>query len=131
MIYLLDLNYTLVANSEDKRSPFAAQIVNEQYREELIAALQGSPVYLLTARPYRYESMTLKSIRDKTGWAPDRAYFNCYNLPPPAAKQAMLKEILQEHQPAELLAIESNPKTREMYARHGIKSQTWSQFLCR
>lgn len=131
MIYLLDLNYTLVANSEEKHSPFAAQICAEQYREELISALRGDTVYLLTARPARYEALTLASIREKTGWQPDRAYFNHYNLPPPAAKQVMLRKILKEHAPAELLAIESNPKTREMYARNAVKSQTWSQFLCR
>ena len=131
MIYLLDLNYTLVGNSEHKASPFIRQIDAEEYREELLARLKGERVFLLTARPARYEAATLQSLSEKTGWQPERSYFNSYNLPPPSAKQVMLKDILREYEPQELFAIESNPKTREMYARHGVASQTWSNFLCR
>ena len=131
MIYLLDLNYTLVANSEEKHSPFALQIQHEHYRGELIKAIKGETVYLLTARPAKYEEATLASIQEKTGWLPDACFFNSYNLPPPSAKQIMLRDILKSHKPDELLAIESNPKTRDMYARHGVNSKTWSQFLCR
>lgn len=130
MIYLLDLNYTLVANSEEKHSPFCLQIQHEQYRGDLLKKLKGQTVYLLTARPAKYEEATLASIEKKTGWLPDLCFFNSYNLPPPSAKQIMLREILKSHKPDELFAIESNPKTREMYARNAVKSQTWSQFLC-
>lgn len=51
MIYLLDLNYTLVANSENKRSPFIVQIAEEKYRAALVERLQCERVFLLTARP--------------------------------------------------------------------------------
>lgn len=129
MIYLLDLNYTLVENSEQKRSPFIAQIAGEQYRRALIDRLQGERVFLLTARPAKYHEATLASIKAKTGWLPELAFFNSYGLPPPNAKQEMLKAILPQFPDEVFFGIESNPGTRAMYARHGIKSASWSEFL--
>jgi hypothetical protein len=129
MIYLLDLNYTLVANSENKRSPFIHQIAAEIYREALVERLQGERVFLLTARPAKYETATLASIKAKAGWQPERAFFNSYGLPPPIAKQEMLKKIMPEFPREKFFGIESNPATRAMYARHGIESSTWADFL--
>jgi hypothetical protein len=129
MIYLLDLNYTLVANSENKRAPFIVQIAEEKYRAALVERLQGERVFLLTARPAKYETATLASIKAKTGWLPERAFFNSYGLPPPIAKQEMLKKIFPEFPGEKFFGIESNPATRAMYARHEIESSTWADFL--
>lgn len=129
MIYLLDLNYTLVENSTQKRSPFIAQIAGEQYRRALIDRLQSERVFLLTARLSKYREATLASIKVKTGWLPERAFFNSYGLPPPDAKQEMLKAILPEFPGEVFFGIESNPRTRVMYAKHGINSASWSEFL--
>ncbi len=81
--YLLDLNYTLVANSHEKHSPFAEQIRQETYRDWLVALLRSRYVILMTARPVKYRELTLDSIQEKTGWTPNESYFNSYNLPPP------------------------------------------------
>jgi len=130
MIYLLDLNYTLVGNSEEKRSPFIKQINYEQYRTELVEKLRGERVFLLTARPDAYREETLQSILLKTGWQPERAYFNTYGAPPPMAKEAMLLRIRQEFTNETFFGIESNPKTRAMYAKHGVPAEPWERWIC-
>ena len=125
MIYLLDLNYTLVANSHEKHSPFAEQIRQETYRAWLVALLRTQYVILMTARPVKYRELTIDSIQEKTGWTPTESYFNAYNLPPPQAKERMLLEFVLPPQgrPREFFAIESNPATQAMYARYGIASK--------
>lgn len=128
MIYLLDLNYTLVENSQQKRSPFTQQIEGEIYRLALLERLCGKRVFLLTARPAKYEQPTLASIKEKTGWVPERAFFNSYGLPPPLAKQSMVIKIKQDFPDECFFGIESNSKTRAMYAKNGIQSVTWNEF---
>lgn len=123
MIYLLDLNYTLVANSHEKRTPFTAQIEQEQYRQWLVELLRPHTVYLVTARPAKYEDATIASIRAKTGWEPFQWYFNSINAPPPVLKETVLRHLFSKgHIAGDFFAIESNPATREMYRKHGVKS---------
>lgn len=125
MIILLDLNYTLVGNSTEKRSPFIRQIEHETYREWLVGLVKPFHVILMTARPAKYYQDTLDGIMEKTGWNPQQAYFNEYNLRPPAAKSKMMKEhVFVEHgeDPTNYFAIESNPLTRGMYRNLGIAS---------
>jgi len=123
MMILLDLNYTLVENSTEKHKPFIKQIEAEQYRPWLVKLLRPHHVILMTARPATYFAPTIASIEEKTGWQPDVALFNAYGLTPPLAKERMLKEhVLPKYSEAEMLAIESNPATRAMYARYGIRS---------
>lgn len=127
---LLDLNWTLVANSDVRKSPFLRQIEAETYREDLIKALAGHHVILITARPGKYREATLHSIESKTGWHPTEAHFNGDGLPPPVCKDRILRAvILDRFAPADLLAIESNPRTRSMYATHGIAAVTRDDFL--
>ena len=129
MIYLLDLNYTLVENSHEKASPFIRQIERERYRQSIIDALKWYCVFLLTARPDKYKDATISSIQSKTGWKPDKSYFNSYGLPPPKAKEMMLAEIRIEYPHETFYGIESNPATRAMYADQGVKSATWKDWL--
>ena len=123
MIILLDLNYTLVENSTEKQKPFSKQIQAERYRAWLVNLVKPQHVILMTARPAKYFAETIASIEEKTGWQPDEALFNAYGLTPPVAKERMLKEhVLPKYPNMEFLAIESNPATRAMYARYGIRS---------
>jgi hypothetical protein len=123
MIILLDLNYTLVENSTEKQKPFIKQIEAERYRAWLVELVRPHHVILMTARPAQYFTATIESIEEKTGWQPDEACFNVHGLTPPAAKERMLKEhVLPKYKGAEMLAIESNPATRGMYARYGIRT---------
>lgn len=123
MIILLDLNYTLVENSDEKHKPFSKQIEAERYRSWLINLIKPHHVILMTARPAIHYGPTIASIEDKTGWQPDEAYFNKYGLAPPLAKERMLNEyVLPKYGKDKFLAIESNPQTRAMYARYNIRS---------
>ena len=61
-IILLDLNYTLVANSEVKVQPIVRQIEQEIYRSELIDAVRDLAVILITARPASHRTATLDSV---------------------------------------------------------------------
>jgi len=122
-IILLDLNYTLVANSHIKKSPFYCQIEIEQYRYWLIDLILERTVILITARPVKYHRLTLASIFHKTGFQPTAAFFNNLRLYPPAfKKRAVLERIFPRwgNDPQKYLAIESNPQTRAMYANLGI-----------
>jgi len=134
MIILLDLNYTLVENSDEKHRPFAKQIEAERYRGWLVELVKPYRVILMTARPAMHKDATLASIHDKTGWLPQEAYFNAYGLTPPLAKERMLNEhVRPNHGHTHYLAIESNPATRGMYEKYGIravkveKGQQWKE----
>jgi hypothetical protein len=129
-IILLDLNFTLVANSELRLQPFSRQIEAEIYRSELIDAVRDSAVILITARPETHRSATLWSIKSKTGWNPRAAYFNTLAAPPALFKAYILrKEILPNYAPSELLAIESNPATRRMFSTYHVRAIKWNEYL--
>lgn len=129
-IILLDLNYTLVANSEVKIEPFTLQVTNETYRMKLIKRIKHNHVIMITARPEFYKELTLSNIKKKTGWQPNESFFNYLNLPPPVLKESIIKKhILGIYEVQSLLAIESNPLTRAMYKRHSIQAITFDEFL--
>ena len=78
---------------------------------------------LITARPETWMIRTLNRIEEQTGWRPQDACFaptGWWN--PPAIKEHLLKKdvfpVHGEH--ARDIAIESNPRTREMYSRLSI-----------
>jgi hypothetical protein len=125
-IILLDLNYTLVANSPRHGTTPACmekRLANEQYRQWLVELVRPHTVVLITARPETWMIKTLDRIEEQTGWRPQDACFaprGWWN--PPAIKQHFLHKrvfpIYGEH--ARYIAIESNPRSREMYARFSI-----------
>lgn len=130
MIILLDLNYTLVSNSDVKVKPFSRQVVEETYRLELLDAIANEKVILVTARPDKYRNITLKSLKMKTGWQPFNSFFNDLNLRPWLFKERVLVDHLMKIYPVEeMLAIESNPRTRAMYDRYKVKAITADEFL--
>ena len=131
MIFLLDLNFTLVSNNDQKKSPFIRQIQAEEYRMDLVERMRGQSVILITARPAKYKGETLESIARKCdGWQPEEAYFNDLGLPPPVIKESILNRfVLPKHGAGPYFGIESNPKTRAMYSRFGIDSVKYSDFM--
>lgn len=129
-IILLDLNYTLVSNSDQKAQPFENQILKEEYRRDLIHKLKDDFVVIVTARPEHHKRMTLQNLKRKTGWLPMDAFFNKYDVPPPQCKQRILTEhLVKRFNIEKMLAIESNPKTRAMYNRNNIKAVTYQEFM--
>lgn len=135
MKYLVDLNYTLVGNSpkwgEPRITPFSRQIGQETYRQWLVDFLRDKYAILITARPNRYREQTLERIFKQTAWNPQEAYFAEISATPPEIKEdLLLRYIFPKHgrNGADFFGIESNPKTREMYACYDIKSLTAEAF---
>ena len=129
LIILLDLNYTLVANSElNKRSrvPYQDKILQETYRLELIELIKGHTVLLCTVRKEMYRDITLRTIAGKcAGWQPHEAYFNPTDTwHGDIVKAEYLERLifpkygLPDEQ--QYYAIESATRTRGMYKRYGI-----------
>lgn len=125
-IILLDLNYTLVANNSARGTTperMEKRLASEQYRQWLVELVRPYTVILMTARPETWMMRTLDRIEAQTGWRPQDACFaprGWWNAP--SIKQHLLKkEVFPIHGAlARYIAVESNPRTREMYARHGI-----------
>ena len=135
MKYLVDLNYTLVGNSpkwgEPRITPFSKQIERETYRKWLVDFLRDKYAILITARPIRYKEQTLARIFSQTNWQPQEAYFAEISATPPEIKEdLLLRYIFPKHgkNGAAFFGIESNPKTRAMYERYGIKSLSEKDF---
>lgn len=131
MKYLVDLNYTLVGNSpkwgEPRITPFSRQIEQETYRQWLVDFLKDEYAILITARPARYREQTLERILAQTGWQPQEAYFAEISAPPPEIKEDLLLLYIfpkYGRNGADFFGIESNPKTRAMYGKYGILSQS-------
>jgi hypothetical protein len=126
MIILLDLNYTLVANNPARGTTpprMELRLREERYRQWLVELVRPHTVVLITARPATWTLKTLDRIEEETGWRPDDACFapkGWWN--PPAIKEHLLKkEVFPIHgKDARYIAIESNPRSREMYARFEI-----------
>lgn len=131
MKYLVDLNYTLVGNSpkwgEPRITPFSRQIELETYRQWLVDFLRDKYAILITARPARYKEQTLARIFSQTNLQPQEAYFAEISATPPEIKEdLLLRYIFPKHgrNGADFFGIESNPKTRTMYRKYGILSQS-------
>lgn len=133
-ICLLDLNYTLVGNQASTKTlrPFSRRMAAEEYRADLIEAIRGDYVILITARPDRQQAETLANIQRKTDWRPQEWYFNDIDAWPPAFKKSALQRfIFPKHgeDGGHYYAVESNPRTQAMYARFGIAALPYETFI--
>lgn len=128
-IVLLDLNFTLVENSRDWKGNYPATIAAEKYRRWLVDFLREERVLLVTVRHKKHERQTLARIAAEcNGWSPEASYFRTNSDDPPTWKLHVLQDMLYPlhgADPAGYVAIESNPKTRAMYAAHRIEA--WRQ----
>ena len=133
-IVLLDLNYTLIADQQTSRyiRPIEKRVELEAYRMDLVEALAGYRVFMLTARPESQKAATLAAIgRRIPRLVLERAYFNTHDEGPPDAKRRMLKTYILPDgiDPATCFAVESNPLTRRMYKANGISAAAYSARL--
>jgi len=133
-IVLLDLNYTLIGDQQVSRNirPIERRVELEQYRLDLVEAVAGYRVFMLTARPERHKAATLAAIgRRIPQLVLERAYFNTHDEQPPDAKRRMLKTYILPDgiDPATCFAVESNPRTRAMYAGLNVVSAPYSRRL--
>jgi len=135
-IILLDLNYTLVSNQKQTRMlrPLSVRLKAEDYRKDLIEAIKPNRVIIITARPQYQGQDSLVNIEKKTGWKPMEAYFNDLDLEPPLIKESILERFIfpkYGKDGKQYFAVESNPRTRAMYFRHGIAAEPYDKFIQR
>ena len=131
-IILLDLNYTLIANSKEiKTMPLDKKIKSQKYETDLINLIKDNYVILITASPYRRSYKILRDIKDKTGFEPDESFWNFGSQPPALKKYWMENEVIPQHgdDGDKYLAIESNPATRRMYKKLGIEARPKGDFI--
>lgn len=125
-IILLDLNYTLAANSgEVIDGGRFYNVAAEKYRPWLRDLIADFYVILITVRPSSYRTKTLKRIAAELNWQPNEAYFNEWGYRAPKCKQTVIEHrVFPRHGRPDTtwyLALESNDETAAMYATYGIK----------
>lgn len=131
-IILLDLNYTLIANSKEIRTmPLDKKIKSQKYETDLINLIKDNYVILITASPYRRSHKILRDLKEKTGFEPDESFWNFGRQPPALKKYWMENEVIPQHgeEGDKYLAIESNPATRRMYKKLGIEAKPKTDFI--
>lgn len=129
-ILLLDLQHCLIENARELPWPAtAAGVQRERYRHWLVDLALTRQTVLITVRSAALEGVTLEHIRLETGWSPDLACFNPHEfMTAPVWKHRALRDKVYPaygSHPGQYWAIESNAKTREMYAREGIEAVHW------
>lgn len=131
-IILLDLNYTLIANSKEiKTMPLDKKIKSQKYETDLINLIKDNYVILITASPYRRSYKILRDIKEKTCFEPNESFWNFGRQPPALKKYWMENEVIPQHgdDGDKYLAIESNPATRRMYKKLGIEARPKRDFI--
>ena len=131
-IILLDLNYTLISNSWAIRyEKLPEKIYKRQYEHGLIELIKNNYVILITASPDMTSYDSLKHIEDNTDLKIAESYWNFGKRPHELKRYWLEKAILPTHgdDAERYLAIESNPKTREMYAEFGIEARPKGDFI--
>ena len=129
-IILMDLNVALSSNFKEMRNHAFENFVKdvEEYREWMVDLLRSEYVVLITARNIKWGVHTLNRIHQLTNWVPNEALFNDTGIPgsnaPLIKKTQLVEKVLPRHGDnlERYFAIESNPRTREMYGSMGIKA---------
>jgi hypothetical protein len=129
-IILMDLNVALSSNFKDMRKYSFETFVKEveEYRDWMVDLLRPEYVILITARNIKWGVHTLDRINSLTGWTPNEALFNDTGISgsdaPLVKRKQFLEKVLPRHGDnlGKYYAIESNPRTREMYAAIGVQA---------
>ena len=132
-VVLPDLNATLSENTREvmtggRLAPRRILEI-ERYRGFLVDRLrrpEGREVHLFTVRRDIHRDATLRSIEEKTGWIPDRAWFNTMwwtGREAPRVKSALPDDVLRACVPARLYSLESNAATRRILEGRGVLTQ--------
>lgn len=137
-LILCDLNMTLSANMREvmaaafggrPRRPFGEVVKRvEAYRPDLIRWLveaqdAGWSVELFTVRDIRWKQDTLLNLAERTGFAPQDAWFNDTGRSGKHAadvKRVLLERAVRTRRPDLLFAIESNAAVHRMFRECGV-----------
>jgi hypothetical protein len=127
LIYLLDLEHTLITSRPDAFLSWPENIGRETYWQKLIEDLKRDRegrVILIAARHKMFAEITVKSIGDKTGWVPPEAYFNS-GLPAAVFIQlALTAQVFPKHgeDREKYLALANDKGLRRAYRKMGVKA---------
>lgn len=129
-IILMDLNVALSSNFKDMRKYSFETFVKEveEYRDWMVDLLRSEYVILITARNIKWGVHTLDRIHKLTNWVPNEALFNDTGISgseaPLIKKTQFIEKVVPRHGDylGKYYAIESNPRTREMYASIGVQA---------
>jgi len=129
-IILLDLNYTLVANSKETWPGFKGDpdVEQEQYRNWLVDLIRDHQVILITVRANHLAERTLANIQAKTNWQPQKWYMKApherFVRAPVFKQKVLMQHIFPTYgaNPDQYLALESNSETRAMYSALNIQA---------
>lgn len=134
-VILMDLNVALSSNfhliRHYRMSDFVSHV--EEYRQWMVDLLRPEHVVLITARSTRWRDATLRRIRQQTGWEPQHPVFNDTGIPGSRAhdvKRALLETHVFPRYGGDVdryLAIDSNWRTRQMYAQFSIRAVNCSR----
>lgn len=93
--------------------------------------IRDNYVILITASPYYTSHDSLKHIEENTDLKIAESYRNFGKRPPELKRYWLEKAVLPKHgnESDKYLAIESNPKTRDMYAEFCIEARPKSDFI--
>ena len=93
--------------------------------------IKDNYVILITASPYSTSFDSLRHIEENTDLKIAESYWNFGKRPPELKRYWLEKAVLTTHgtDPERYLAIESNPKTRDMYAEFGIEARPKGDFI--
>ena len=112
-VILLDLNYTLVANSPAHGTTpprMEKRLANEQYRQWLVELVRPHFVILITARPMKWKVATLARIAELCGWQPHEAHFAPTGwISPPAILEGIALKPYSLLESVSLLTVPSAP----------------------
>jgi hypothetical protein len=127
-IVLMDLNVALSSNFKEMRHHAFERFIKEveEFRPWMVDLLRDEYVVLITARNIRWQNATLERMEKLTGWLPNEALFNDTGISgaeaPLVKKAQFLNRVVPRHGESRMkyFAIESNPRTREMYKSLGV-----------
>jgi hypothetical protein len=128
-IVLMDLNVALSSNFKDMKRHSMETFVKEveEYRTWMVDLLRPEYVVLITARNIKWGIPTMKRIWTTQKWLPNEALFNDTDISgseaPLIKKHQLIHKVMPRHGDNMNIyyAIESNPRTREMYSSMGVK----------
>lgn len=132
-IILLDLNYTLAEKTGMNPHTFQYDVSKDVYRKDLVAAISGKRIFLITARTDNYEEETIRKIESDTGLKIERFYFKPYSkrfMKVHDFKKSVVLELFKEgFVPDDFFGIESNSETRNSYKSIGVESVPYKKYL--
>ena len=134
-IILLDLNQTLASKINMDLKDFTYDVSQDEYRQDLVAAIKNKRIFLITARTSDYEQETIEKIKNDTGLEIERFYFKPismkYKKVSQFKKEVTLALFEEGFKPEDFFGIESNSETRENYASIGVKSCPYADYMKR